>query len=91
MREKNILLSMASSKIKLLCEESFRRQLEQLSCKQNYIYDLPHIFDGGRADDVYMDVCHVWENGNRVIAKEIEKVIRAELDRAIKNNNLNTN
>lgn len=72
-REKNILLSMQNNRIELFKRESFRERIIQTKEMPEYIYDLSHIFD--EEDDVYMDVCHVWENGNKIIAKEIKKAI----------------
>ncbi len=72
-REKNILLSMLSETLELFTNESFRKHIERMAYIPEYIYDLSHIFD--EEDDVYMDVCHVWEKGNSIIAKEIKKVI----------------
>lgn len=82
-RETNILLSTSSLKSELFYKESFRQRMTQLSDSVEYIYDLSHIFDG--EDDVYMDVCHVWEEGNRIIAKEIENVIRTQIVCKIEN------
>lgn len=42
--------------------------------KYDYIFDLSDIFDG--VSDIYMDVCHVYEKGNEIIADEIYKRIR---------------
>ncbi|MCI9487799.1 MAG: hypothetical protein HFI64_12720 [Lachnospiraceae bacterium] len=39
--------------------------------------DLTHIFDG--LEDVYIDICHVGEQGNQVIAQEIFNVIVTDL------------
>lgn len=72
-REKNILLSMLGTTEELFTKESFREHMCQMNDKPAYMYDLSHIFDD--EDDVYMDVCHVWEKGNRIIAREIKKVI----------------
>lgn len=72
-KDKNILLSMSGVVLDSLLNKSFRSHLEQRSSIPEYIYDLSHIFDG---KDVYMDLCHVWEEGNRVIAGEIKKVIQ---------------
>ncbi len=76
-REKNMLLSIKSTAISLQIREAFRNRMEQMSCKPQYMYDLSNIFD--EEDDVYMDICHVWEKGNRIIAEEIKKVILPEL------------
>ena len=51
----------------------FRERAKEIGKYYNYIYDLTHIFDD---DDVYMDISHVYELGNEIIAKHIWKVIR---------------
>lgn len=79
-KEKNMLLSVPSPMITNLIERSFRKRMNQMCEKQpKYIYDLSHIFDD--ETDVYMDQCHVWEKGNQIIAKEINKIILPELKR----------
>lgn len=76
-QEKNMLLSMASDKAELFKKYSFRESIAHLLDKPDYIHDLSHIFDD--MDNVYMDVCHVWENGNKIIAQEIKKVIQSKI------------
>lgn len=73
LREKNILLSMYNRSISNDMKGSFRECIRQKKDLPEYIYDLSHIFDG--KSDVYMDWCHVWEKGNRIIAEEIKKII----------------
>lgn len=51
----------------------FRKRAPVICRMHDYIYDLSNIFDD---KDVYMDHCHVFENGNEIIADEIYKVIR---------------
>lgn len=53
--------------------KEFRKAAPMISKSHDYIYDLTHIFD---EEDVYMDNCHVYENGNKIIAQEIYKVIK---------------
>lgn len=53
--------------------KEFRNQGRQMQNDFEYMYDLSGIFDD---DDVYMDICHVYENGNRIIAKNIYEIIR---------------
>ncbi len=72
-KEKSILLSFPSEKINNLIKQSFREYMRKASDIPDYIYDLSHIFDGH--DDIYMDICHVWEKGNEIIAEEIKKII----------------
>ena len=71
--EKNMLLSIQSRKIDRLVKESLREYIHRKRDLPDYIYDLSHIFDG--ENDIYMDVCHVWQKGNQIIAQEIEKII----------------
>lgn len=76
-KEKNILLSIPGVVLDTMLNKSFRIQMEQRNSLPEYIHDLSHIFDG---KDVYMDLCHVWEEGNRIIAEEIKKIILPELE-----------
>lgn len=64
-------LSMYGRKAEYQMKE-FRKCALDVHRTYDYIYDLSHIFDD---KDVYMDHCHVYENGNEVIADEIYKVI----------------
>lgn len=73
MQEKNMLLSSPGEQIDFQVNRSFRKCMENMTQKPSYIYDLSGIFD--YEPDVYMDICHVWEKGNRIIAQEIGKVI----------------
>lgn len=69
--EKNIVVSVRGMKVKK--QQSFREYMSKASDIPDYIYNLSHIFDG--QDDIYMDICHVWEKGNEIIAEEIKKII----------------
>ncbi len=71
--EKNMLLSAISSGISRHMEEAFRKRIEQMQNLPDYMYDLSHIFDG--KSNIYMDESHVWEEGNKIIAEEIKKII----------------
>ncbi len=51
----------------------FRKRAPEICKTHEYIYDLSHIFD---EEDVYIDLCHVFENGNQIIADEIYKIIK---------------
>lgn len=57
----------------------FRDRIKsQNICEQyDYIFDLSAIFDG--ISDIYMDICHVNERGNEIIADEIYKRIREKI------------
>lgn len=77
MQEKNMLLSALTSYIYMRRKEEFRKRIEEMPDLPDYIYDLSHIFDN--ETDIYMDSCHVWEKGNRIIAEEIAKVIVPEI------------
>ena len=81
--EKNVLLSMESSTISFFMREAFRDYMAKMRTRPGYIYDLSYLFD--REEDVYMDVCHVWENGNRIIAKEIKQIILPIIDAGKRN------
>ncbi len=72
-QEKNMLLSTKSEQINFQVNSSFRDCMIRATQIPSYVYDLSHIFDN--KTDIYMDPCHVWEEGNRIIAQEIEKVI----------------
>lgn len=54
---------------------AFKKELKQqcLMCGYDYIYDLTDIFDD--KEDVYIDSCHLYDEGNEIIADEILKVI----------------
>ena len=47
--------------------------------KVNYIYDISDLFD--KNESVYIDGCHVTEEGNRMIADRIFEAIDFEVDR----------
>lgn len=76
-KDKSMLLSMPGIVFDSLINRSFRSYMERRADIPEYIHDLSHIFDG---KDVYMDLCHVWEEGNRIIAREIKKIIFPELE-----------
>lgn len=59
--------------------EDFRNQMnrEKNAIYHKYIYDLSNIFDN--VTDVYMDICHVYEKGNEIIADAIFNVIKKAL------------
>lgn len=77
-KEKNMLVSAHLGAVKRQMETSFRNFMDMMRDKPEYMYDLSHVFDG--QEDVYMDTCHVWEKGNRIIAGEIKKIILPQLD-----------
>lgn len=58
----------------------FRRYMMDRKVEQtyDYLYDLSHIFDD--IDGVYIDLCHVYEKGNRIIASEIYSRISGKID-----------
>lgn len=53
--------------------KEFREKIENVLYTHDYIHDLSHIFDD--VPNVYMDICHVRESANRIIAAEILKRI----------------
>ncbi|MBD5521747.1 MAG: hypothetical protein HDR03_11130 [Lachnospiraceae bacterium] len=77
-KEKNILISMQSHRGRKLVKESFRKYMALTPELPDYIYDLSNVFDG--ENDIYMDICHVWEKGNQIIAREIKKIILSEIN-----------
>ena len=52
-----------------LMGKEFRNKITDVVKSHNYIYDLSSIFDD--IHDVYMDICHVREDANEIIAMEI--------------------
>lgn len=54
----------------------FRERIEEQNiCEQyDYVYDLSDIFDD--QSDIYIDICHVYEKGNEIIADEIYKRVK---------------
>lgn len=50
----------------------FRDKAEKITNSHSYIYNLTHIFD----DDVYVDIAHVYDNGNEIIADHIWNIIK---------------
>lgn len=51
----------------------FRESFASLSDKQEYLVDLSDIFDD--TYNIYMDICHVTEKGNKIIADKIYQII----------------
>lgn len=78
MQEKNMLLSAPAGYSFTRKKEEFRNCIEKISKLPDYIYDLSYIFDG--ESDIYMDSCHVWEKGNRIIAEEIAKIVLPKIN-----------
>lgn len=68
-----MLLSTQSDQIDFQVNKSFRKYMKRVTQVPDFMYDLSHIFDD--KTDIYMDICHVCELGNRIIAQEIAKVI----------------
>lgn len=84
--EKNILLSMPSGRVDFWITDYFRKDLEARTDLPGYLYDLTGAFD--KVDDVYMDVCHVNEKGNRIIAGRIKEIIYDTVVRDIERKSL---
>lgn len=55
-------------------QKNFRKMMAERKVEEthDYMYDLSAIFD---TEDVYMDFCHVYEKGNRIIAEKIWEII----------------
>lgn len=56
--------------------QRFRERGKQIQDSFNFVYDLSDIFDYA---DVYMDICHVYESGNVIIAKNVFDVMRGKM------------
>ena len=56
--------------------EKFEKQLENDGWKPDYVTDMRYIFSG--IDGLYFDNCHVWEEGNRIIASEMYKQLNMD-------------
>lgn len=80
-QEKNMILSIASRHVSNLIEGAFRKSIEQLQELPDYIYDLSHILDG--QSDVYIDLGHLCEKGNDIVAEEVKKIILPALRESI--------
>lgn len=55
----------------------FRSRIKPIADTYEYIYDLSDIFDN--ETDIYMEDCHVYEKGNRIIADSIYEIISDKL------------
>ena len=53
--------------------EQFRQRAGEIEQSHNYIHDLTNIFDD---DDVYIDMAHVYDRGNEIIAEHIWNIIK---------------
>lgn len=51
----------------------FRDKAEKITNSHSYIYNLTDIFDD---DDVYVDIAHVYDNGNEIVADHIWNIIK---------------
>lgn len=56
--------------------KEFRSRAGEIVESHDYIHDLTNIFDD---EDVYMDIIHVYEKGNEIIARRIWNVIKDEV------------
>jgi hypothetical protein len=52
-----------------------RKMIAEL--QEDWVYDFTTAFDGD--EPIYIDFCHVSENGNRIIAERLAHVLRSEL------------
>lgn len=69
-KSEDAILKMEGYDLNLIEEiQSFRKLGSIFSKRYDYIYDLSSIFDNKQG--IYIDECHVWEEGNRIIAEEI--------------------
>lgn len=56
--------------------KQFRRIAQEIDSSYSYIHDLTYCFDN---EDVYMDIVHVYEKGNEIIAENIWNVIKESI------------
>lgn len=56
--------------------KEFRSRAGEIVKSHGYIHDLTNIFDD---EDVYMDIIHVYEKGNEIIASRIWNIIKDEV------------
>lgn len=70
------LLQMTPAPVLLEYARQFRRLGERINETHGYIYNLTDIFDDA---DVYMDYCHVYENGNEIIAEKVWNTIKDKI------------
>lgn len=80
-KEKNILLSRRYTGLWYERIETFREMISAMKPLPDYMHDLSHILDD--TEDAYMDYVHVWEKGNRIIAREIGDIIMPEIELAM--------
>lgn len=72
-KEKSMLLSIPAESLAFWTTKTFRDYISQSTDMPDYIHDLSDIFD--EESEIYIDLCHVWEKGNRMIARKIKKII----------------
>lgn len=56
--------------------DEFRNRAREIEKSHSYIHDLTYIFDD---EDVYMDIVHVYEKGNEIIASRIWNVVKESI------------
>lgn len=56
----------------------FRENASQMQEDYSFVKDLTYIFDD---EDVYMDLCHLYEKGNQIIADSIWNIIKKDIVR----------
>ncbi len=71
--EKKWDFRMKSPEIASSPEKEFRYCAAEICKLHEYVFDLSYIFD---EEDVYIDCCHVFEEGNAIIADEIYRILK---------------
>lgn len=72
--DKKLDLSLSGFRKEITQQSGQFRELAENICRSHkYIFDLSHVLD---TEDVYMDHCHVYEAGNKIIAREIYRTIK---------------
>ena len=58
--------------------DTIREKAKEMEREFAFVHDLSHIFDDV---DVYKDVCHVYGEGNKIIADTIWSIIKDKIPR----------
>ena len=58
--------------------KNFSDSIKKWADKYEWLHDFTHLFD--EYDNVYIDKCHVNENGNKIIAQQVWKLLYRTLD-----------
>jgi len=62
-------------------DKLFREEGEKMAAEEDWFFDFSHLFDGH--DNVYIDMCHVYEKGNEILANAIYDCIKEEVKECV--------